>query len=139
MTQATNQLLTQDEYQLWTGQSASQYSTTQWDKIVTNASRRLASFLCLDTLPTDEQGHLPEDLEEVLANLINAILALRGRNGDVESKSVRNFTIKYTTTATADAFASIYARFADVISWYSNCTDGLDIERPAFYCCGDFR
>ncbi len=130
--------MTQDDYKLWTGQSAAQYTLTQWNKIVANASRRLASFLCLENLPTDEQGNLPSDLEEVLANFINAILAAQGQNSQVESKSVRNFTIKYST-ATADAFATIYAKFADVISWYSNCTDGIDVEKRAHYCCGDFR
>ncbi len=131
--------MTQDDYKLWTGQSADQYTTDQWNKIVANASRRLASFLCLDELPTDDEGNLPDDLAEVLANFINAILATQGRNGDVESKSVRNFTIKYTTTATADAFANIYGKFADVISWYSNCSDGIDVENNAHYCCGDYR
>lgn len=132
--------MTQDDYKLWTGQSATQYTADQWTKIVANASRRLASFLCLpDGLPTDDDGNLPDDLAEVLANFIYAIIAGQGRNAEVESKAVRNFTIKYTTTATADAFASIYARFADVIGWYSNCDDGIKVERRAHYHCGDCR
>lgn len=130
--------MTQDDYKLWTGQSAAQYTQDQWTKLVANASLRLASFLCLDTLPTVD-GAIPADLQEVLANFLNAIIAGQGRNAEVESKSVRNFTIKYTTTATADAFASIYDRFADVIEWYSNCDSHIKVERTAHYHCGECR
>lgn len=130
--------MTQDDYKLWTGQSAAQYTQDQWTKLVDNASRRLASFLCLDALPTID-GAIPADLQEVLANFLNAIIAGQGRNAEVESKSVRNFTIKYTTTATADAFANIYDRFADVIEWYSNCDGQIKVEGRAHYHCGDCR
>ena len=127
--------MTQDDYKLWTGQSAAQYTQDQWTKLVDNASRRLASFLCLDALPTID-GAIPADLQEVLANFLNAIIAGQGRNAEVESKSVRNFTINFKTEIAANAFAQIAGQYGDIIEGYSNCNSGVIVERSADYHCG---
>ena len=50
--------MTQDEYKLWTGEDASRYTEEEWAKVVAVAELRLASFLCLEKLPTDDEGHL---------------------------------------------------------------------------------
>lgn len=45
-------MLTQDDYQLYTGQAVN-FSEDQWQKLVNIAASRLASFLCLDSLGVD--------------------------------------------------------------------------------------
>ena len=129
--------MTQDDYKLWTGEDASSYTTTQWTKIVTVASNRLASFLCLPNgLPTDQQGKLPADLEQLLANFIAQVIAHQGSTGAVESKHVRNFTINFKTTASTNAFAEIASQYGDIIEQYSNCGIGFAVEHSKGYCCG---
>lgn len=128
--------MTQDDYKLWTGEDASSYTTQQWTKLVTVASNRLASFLCLpDGLPTDQQGKLPADLEQLLANFIAQVIARQGSTGAVESKHVRNFTINFRESTAANAFASIADQYGDIIEQYSNCKLGFAVEHGKHYFC----
>ena len=128
--------MTQDDYKLWTGEDASSYTTQQWTKLVTVASNRLASFLCLpDGLPTDQQGKLPADLEQLLANFIAQVIARQGSTGAVESKHVRIFTINFRESTAANAFASIADQYGDIIEQYSNCKLGFAVEHGKHYFC----
>lgn len=122
--------MTQDEYKLWTGSTAS-YTDAEWQKIQTAASMRLARFLCLDALPTT----MPDDLAEMLAFFISAALNHRTDSGDVERKTVRNFTVEFRQSTAADAFAAIYGQFEDVIEAYSNCGPHITVERTKRHCC----
>ena len=125
--------MTQDDYKLFTGEDASQYSVSDWSRIVAIASSRLASFLCLPNgLPTT----LPDDLKMLLANFIAYILRFEGSgSGEVESKHVRNFTINFKTTTVTNAFAGIAKDYADIVENYSNCSDGFKVESTAYYGC----
>lgn len=128
--------MTQDEYNLWTGEDASRYTDEQWTKILTVAGLRLASFLCLSELPTDADGNLPADIEQLLANFIAEVIVHQGTTGEVESKHVRNFTIEFASTTAANAFAKISQQYGDIIERYSNCNLGFAVEGSARYCCG---
>lgn len=124
--------MTQDEYQLYTGMTVN-YSTSDWTKLVSIASNRLASFLCLSNgLPTP----LPDDLKMVLANFIAGMIKHQGGAEQVESKHVRNFTINFKTTASTNAFAEIASQYGDIIEQYSNCGIGFAVEHSKGYCCG---
>lgn len=129
--------MTQEDYKLWTGEDASTYTTDQWSRIVANASARLASFLCLDELPTDD-GVLLDDLQELLANFIAAVIEHQGTTGAVESKHVRNFTINFRETTAANAFAEIAAQYGDIIEKWSECDLGISVEKSANHHCGDY-
>ena len=128
--------MTQDDYKLWTGEDASRYTDEQWTKILTVAKPRLASFLCLSELPTDDDGNLPADIEQLLANFIAEVIVHQGTTGEVESKHVRNFTIEFASTTAANAFAKISQQYGDIIERYSNCNLGFAVEGSARYCCG---
>ena len=128
--------MTQDEYKLWTGEDASRYTDEQWAKILTVAKLRLASFLCLKELPTNEDGNLPADIEQLLANFIAEVIVHQGTTGEVESKHVRNFTIEFASTTAANALAKISQQYGDIIERYSNCNLGFAVEGSARYCCG---
>ena len=128
--------MTQDAYKFWTGEDASSYTTTKWAKLVAVASLRLASFLCLESLPTDEQGNLYSDLEELLANFIAGVIAHQGTAQSIESKHVRNFTINFKSGIAANAFAQIADQYGDIIERYSNCEHGFRVEGNAHYFCG---
>lgn len=130
--------MTQDDYKLWAGEDASTYTTDQWTRIVAAASTRLASFLCLDTLPTDDDGKLLDDIQILLANFIAAVLEHQGTTGAVESKHVRNFTINFAQTTAANAFAQIAAQYGDLIEKYSQCDLGIDVEHNAIYFCDGY-
>lgn len=130
--------MTQEDYKLWTGEDASTYTTEQWKRIVANASTRLASFLCLETLPTNDQGQIEDDLQELLANFIAAVLEHQGTTGAVASKHVRNFTISFSKTTAANAFAQIAAQYGDLIEKYSQCDLGIDVEKTSRYFCGNY-
>lgn len=128
--------MTQDDYKLWTGEDASRYTDEQWTKILTVAKLRLASFLCLSELPTDDDGNLPADIEQLLANFIAEVIVHQGTTGEVESKHVRNFTIEFASTTAANAFAKISQQYGDIIERCSNCNLGFAVEGSARYCCG---
>lgn len=91
-------MLTQEQFTLFTGQTVN-YSASDWSTIVAVAELRLASFLCLDEFPELDETNL--DLAELEANFIAGVLKYQGGNGAVESKSVRNFTIKFKSSSAA--------------------------------------
>lgn len=116
--------LTQADYTLFTGETES-FDDEDWERIVNVAGGRLASFLCLETLPTP----LPDDLAMLLANFICAMLKFRGNTEPtVSSKSVRNFTISFTQSDAANVFAQVAGNFGDVIEKYSDCGAGFKVE-----------
>jgi hypothetical protein len=134
--------MTQDDYKLWTGETVS-YSDTDWQRIVNVAKTRLASFLCLESWP--EQ--VADDLEMLLANFICAVLRWQGTpEASVSSKSVRNFTISFSSDSAINAFAQVAKNYSDIIEKYSLCDSGLEVEKSKVYncsrkaageCCGD--
>lgn len=130
--------MTQEDYKLWTGEDASSYTQAQWLRIVAVASTRLASFLCLETLPTNDQGKLLDDIQELLANFIAGVLEHQGTTGAVASKHVRNFTISFSKTTAANAFAQIAAQYGDIIEKYTQCDLGIDVEKTSHYFCGNY-
>lgn len=128
--------MTQDEYKLWTGEDASRYTEEEWAKVVAVAELRLASFLCLEELPTDDEGNLYDDIAQLLANFIASVIAHEGTSQSVESKHVRNFTINFKSGIAANAFAQIAQQYGDIIERYSNCNLGFKVESRANYHCG---
>lgn len=122
--------MTQDEYKLFTGQTVN-YNDDDWGIIVDVAESRLASFLCLDEFPELDESNY--DLGMLLANFIAAVFKFQGDSGTIESKSVRNFTINFRSSAT-NAFEQIYKQYEDIIEKYSNCELGVNVERD--YRCG---
>lgn len=129
-------MLTQVQYKLFTGQSVS-YSSQDWKAIVDIAMLRLASLLCLETLP-DLEDEKNKDLVLLLANFICAALKFQGSPDTIESKSVRNFTINFNKSAT-NAFEQIYSQYDDIIAKYSKCGTGIKVERNARRCCGFYN
>lgn len=119
-------MLTQDQYKLFTGQSVT-YSEADWAATVSVATIRLASFLCLDEFPELTDDNL--DLAELLANFIAGVLKFQGGTDIEESKSVRNFTIKFKTSSAADAFSLIHQQYSDTIERYSECGLGFSVEK----------
>lgn len=124
-------MLTQEEYTLYTGQPVN-YTSTDWSVIVGVAENRLVSFLCLDEFP--ELDSTNTDLGMLLANFIAAVFKFQGDSGTIESKSVRNFTINFKSSAT-NAFEQIYKQYEDIIEKYSNCELGIHVERTHRCCC----
>lgn len=122
--------MTQDDFKFLTGMTTS-YTADQWDKILQSASTRLASFLCLDELPTP----LPADLEELLANFIAGVITHQGASGEVQSKHVRNFTVNFRESTAANAFAQIAQQYGDTIERWSECTLGVKVGEPKSRCC----
>lgn len=129
-------MLTQDDYKLYTGET-SNLPAEDWSKIVSMAAVRLAGLLCLEELPTGEGGTLAEDLKLLLANFICLMMASRGRDLQVTSKKVRNFTINYGTSA-ASTFAKLGESYGDIIAKYSACGNGFAVEKSTRCCCGRF-
>ncbi len=130
-------MLTQDDYKLYTGET-SNFSDEDWSKMVSMSAVRLAGLLCLEELPTDSEGVLPEDLALVLANFIYLVISHRGADSRVVSKSVRNFSINYGNSNVSSAFAKLRDNYGDILDKYSNCGLGLDIEHNTRTCCGRF-
>lgn len=134
MTQETP-IITKNDYTLLTGQSVS-YSNTDWQVLVDIASARLASFLCLDEFPELTEDN--EDLKLLLANFICASIRFSGSPDEISSKSVRNFTISFKSSA-ANAFQQIYSQYEDIIEKYSQCDLGIKVENSRRYCCGYYN
>lgn len=130
-------MLTQDDYKLYTGETSS-LSTENWSKIVSLGVERLAWQLCLEELPKDSEGNLPNDLAMLLANFIYLMLSHRGSDSRIESKSVRNFTIKFGTSGVTGAFAKLSENYPDIIEKYSQCGATMSVERNTETCCGHF-
>lgn len=128
-------MLTQEQYNLFTGQSVS-YSETDWIAIVTSASLRLASFLCLDEFPELTDDNL--DLAELLSNFIAGILKFQGGADIEESKSVRNFTIRFRTSSAANAFSLIVKQYGDIVEKYSECGLGFSVEHGKGCSCDKY-
>lgn len=124
-------MLTQDQYKLFTGETVN-YSSSDWQTLVTVAELRLASFLCLDEFP--ELDTKNEDLAMLLANFIAGVLNFQGANDTIDSKSVRNFTIKFKTSSAANAFSLIAKNYGDIIDKYSEC--GLCVKAESSKGCG---
>ena len=127
--------LTQSEYKLLTGQSID-YKPADWIMIENIAEIRLASFLCLDDFPELTSDN--EDLAMLLANFICATLKFMGNSDEISSKSVRNFTISFKTSA-ANAFQQIFSQYEDIIEKYSQCDLGIKVESSKRYCCGFYN
>lgn len=123
--------MTQDDYKLWTGLTVN-FSEADWERLANVASSRLASFLCLETLPSP----IPDDLQIVLANWMAAVFKFQGDDARVVSKSVRNFTISFSSDSAANAFAQVAANYGDLLDKYSNCDSSIVVEQSKRYCCG---
>ena len=128
-------MLTQDQYTLFTGQT-NNCSDESWQTIVNIAEMRLASLLCLEEFP--ELDETNQDLGLLLSNFICSALKFQGAPDTIESKSVRNFTINFKSSAT-NAFEQIYSQYEDIIEKYSNCGSGIHVERNARHCCGYYN
>lgn len=128
-------MLTQAQYKLFTGLTVT-FTEADWQTLVTVASKRLASFLCLGTFPelTDNNA----DLAMLLANFIAAVLKFQGNGDTVESKRVRNFTINFKTSSASNAFSQIASQYSDIIEEYSQCDSGVIVERSRGCHCGCF-
>lgn len=128
--------MTQDDYKLWTG-SAVSFTEEDWQRLVSVASSRLASLLCLEVLPAP----LPDDLGFLLANFINGVLRYRGTpESSVQSKQVRNFSITFSTSTITDVFNNIMKNYADIVDKYSRCGCSLKVEKSAPDCdCRTWR
>lgn len=127
--------MTQDDYKLFTGQTVN-YNDDDWGIIVDVAESRLASFLCLGEFPELDENNY--DLAMLLANFIYATLKFQGDSDTIESKSVRNFTINFKSSAT-NAFEQIYKQYEDIIEKYSNCELGVNVERTHRSCCEGYN
>lgn len=125
--------MTQDDYKLWTGETVT-YEDKDWERLVSVASGRLASFLCLSALPSP----MSDDLQELLANFMASVIRHQGDHGDVTSKRVRNFTISFGSNQSANAFSKIASQYNDTIEKYSDCGLGFSVERSRGGCCGRF-
>lgn len=123
-------MLTQDDYKLWTGETVN-FDEADWKRVVSAASARLASFLCLDTLPDP----LPDLLAQLLANFMAEVFKYQGTSAPIEEKRVRNFTIRFSNSSAADAFSQIAQYYSDIIELYSECGNGIDVEKTARDCC----
>mgnify|MGYP007112554592 CR=1 FL=1 len=128
-------MLTQDDYKLLTGQTVN-CSDEDWDILVDIAKLRLASFLCLDEFP--ELDETNNDLALLLANFLCSSLKFQGAPDTIESKSVRNFTINFKSSAT-NAFEQIYKQYEDIIEKYNKCHLGIKVECSARHCCGFYN
>lgn len=126
--------MTQEDYKLWTG-IAVNFDEADWQRLTAVASKRLASLLCLDSLPKP----MPDDLQELLANWMAAVMKYRGNaDSQVEEKRIRNFTIRFGSSSAANAFAQLASNYIDTIEEYSQCDSGLAVEKSKRYCCGRF-
>lgn len=127
--------MTQDQYKLWTGVTVD-FDDETWSSIVALASMRLASFLCLDELPTDDEGVLEDGLQALLANFICAVLRYQGNpESEITSKHIRNFTINFSSNSAANAFAQVAQNYSDLISKYSDCGTTVDVEHSTCMDC----
>lgn len=129
-------MLTQEQYTLFTGHCVNS-SDEDWSVLVNIAVSRLASLLCLEELPDTENGE-NQDFLLLLANFLCTSLKFQGAPDTIESKSVRNFTINFKSSAT-NAFEQIYSQYEDIIEKYHKCGAGVRVERSARCCCGYYN
>lgn len=128
-------MLTQEDYQILTGQTVC-LPDEEWDLLVNIAMIRLASLLCIEEFP--ELDSTNQDLALLLANFLCATLKFQGAPDTIQSKSVRNFTINFKSSAT-NAFEQIYSQYRDIIEKYDKCHIGVTVERNAWHCCGNYN
>lgn len=128
-------MLTQEDYQILTGQTVC-LPDEEWELLVNIAMIRLASLLCLEEFP--ELDDTNQDLALLLANFLCATLKFQGAPDTIQSKSVRNFTINFKSSAT-NAFEQIYSQYRDIIEKYDKCHIGVTVERNAWHCCGNYN
>ena len=127
--------MTQEQYMLWTGVTIN-FDDETWSSIVAVASMRLASFLCLEQLPTDDEGVLEDGLQMLLANFICATLRYQGNpESEITSKHIRNFTINFSSKSAANAFAQVAQNYSDLIDKYSDCGIGVEAEHSTCMNC----
>ena len=126
--QETDCKLSIADYELYSGEKWP-LPESDWCKIERIAELRLARQLCLEELPDP----MPDDLAMLLANFISYALVDNGANSGVESKSVRNFTIRFNTNA-SNAWDKLNQYFGDIIGEYSQCCNGVDIETTQSIC-----
>lgn len=119
-------MLTQADYKLYTGQSIS-LEEEDWKTLVSVASMRLASFLCLSQFPELTDNN--KDLAMLLSNFIAAVLKFQGDGDTIQSKNVRNFTISFKSNSAINAFSQINTQYPDIIGKYSECDLGVAVER----------
>lgn len=129
--------MTQDDFQTLTGQNVSALTASQWGLITSAAGERLASLLCLEELPefTDKN----RDLEALFAAFVAACIKFGGNGEEIDSKTVRSFSIKLSTDSARSIFAVVARNFSDVVEKYSACDSGIKVERGSrcHYCGGD--
>ena len=112
-----------------------QYTNTDreledWDTILALSEMRLASLLCLEAIPTDSEGNMPEDFKLLLANFIYIMTNEMGAGSEkVASKSVRNFTISFQSTDASKPFGKLSTLYGDIIAKYSKCGVSFKVER----------
>lgn len=128
-------MLTQEDYQILTGQTVC-LPDEEWELLVNIAMIRLASLLCIEEFP--ELDDTNQDLALLLANFLCATLKFQGAPDTIQSKSVRNFTINFKSSAT-NAFEQIYSQYRDIIEKYDKCHIGVTVERNAWHCCGNYN
>ena len=127
--------ITQSDFTLYTKQTVS-YSDDDWALLVDIAESRLASFLCLEEFPEITEEN--QDLAYLLANFLAASIKFSGDSDTIQSKSVRNFTINFKSSAT-NAFEQIYSQYEDIIEKYSNCGTEIKVEKSAPCCWRNYR
>lgn len=127
--------LTQDDYKLYTGQTVN-FTPADWTVIVAIAEERLASFLCLESFPELDSSNT--DLAMLLANFICATLKFQGAEDTIQSKSVRNFTINFKSSA-SNSFEQTYSQYRDIIEKYSQCGNKIDVEHSVWHCDGYYN
>lgn len=128
-------MLTQEQYTLLTRQTVN-CSDEDWEILVGIAMSRLASLLCLEEFP--ELDETNQDLTLLLANFLCTTLKFQGAPDTIESKSVRNFTINFRSSAT-NAFEQIYSQYRDIIEKYDQCDIGIKVECSSRCHCGRFN
>lgn len=109
--------LTQEEYILFTGDSI-EFDGEDWAILVEVAEARLASLLCFEEFPANPSNLL----KQLLANFMCAVFRFQGNGAErVESKSVRNFTIRFASDDAASALAQVAKNYGDLIDNLSEC------------------
>jgi hypothetical protein len=117
--------MTQDEYNLFTGESIN-IDGEDWAVLLEVAEARLASFLCLEKFPANPSNLM----KELLANFMCAVFHFRGNGTDkVEEKRVRNFTVRFANDTAPNAFAQVARNYGDLVEELSECGSGLKVER----------
>ena len=121
-------MITIKDYELYSGDTWNG-SEEDFNKLEQVAELRLKRYLCLEDFPTP----LPDDLAMLLANFIAFAINDTAVNSGVESKSVRNFTVKFNQNS-KNAWLKLNESFADIIGSYSQCSLGIGIETTSNPC-----